>query len=410
MPKLGLGLSLPQTRVASAPLIPTSGLSLWLKGDAGVTLATSGPYTYVSQIVITGSNTPNVNGTYNASSVPTFDFEGMPNPYFLIGPTYAIEWTNPTFYLDVSEIGAGASWTSSNGTSWTILESRPDTITISGSETPNVNGVYTNPDFGNVFYGPTTNVIEKFTNFELIDQATSTTYYTASSATGPWTIVDGTGAITSTITLAPRGTITATKVVSSSAVTAWADQSGNGRNASEYSGSFPTYSLIGGKSFVSFAAFVDLLVSNAIWGASIPYIGTIFTVARFPLSSDGGNARLFSSEANTNYFVFGRGIESTNVFFVTNNQEDYLASASALNNNTNYILETTFDENNAAIYLNAINAGNSSVSSNTGVGNEFIGGGEDPSSIAEMIVYNRVLTTPERQQVEAYLNSKYEIY
>jgi hypothetical protein len=39
MPKLGLGLSLPQTRVASAPLIPTSGLSLWLKADAGVTLS-----------------------------------------------------------------------------------------------------------------------------------------------------------------------------------------------------------------------------------------------------------------------------------------------------------------------------------------------------------------------------------
>jgi len=30
--------------------------------------------------------------------------------------------------------------------------------------------------------------------------------------------------------------------------------------------------------------------------------------------------------------------------------------------------------------------------------------------VAEVIVYNRVLTTPERQQVEAYLNSKYQIY
>ena len=30
--------------------------------------------------------------------------------------------------------------------------------------------------------------------------------------------------------------------------------------------------------------------------------------------------------------------------------------------------------------------------------------------ISEIIVYDRVLTTPERQQVEAYLNSKYQIY
>jgi hypothetical protein len=30
--------------------------------------------------------------------------------------------------------------------------------------------------------------------------------------------------------------------------------------------------------------------------------------------------------------------------------------------------------------------------------------------IAEAIIYNRVITTPERQQVEAYLNTKYAIY
>ena len=397
---------------APAPFDPSKilNLSLWLKADAGVTLATSGPYTYVSQIVITGSNTPNVNGTYNATSVPTFDFEGMPNPYFLSGPTYTIEWTNPTFYLDVSGIGAGASWTSSDGTSWTILESRPDTITISGSTTPNVNGVYTRPIDENVFYGPTTNVIENYGNFELLDQATSTIYYTASSATGPWTIVDGTGAITSTITSVPRGTITATKVVSSSAVTAWADQSGNNRNASEYSGSYPTYSLIGGKSFINFNAFVDLILSNPIWEVGYTYIGTIFTVARFPSSSEGGNARLFSAEANTNYFIFGRGIDSTNAFFVTNNQEDYATSSLEASNNTNYILEATFDEDDATIYLNGIQSGASGISSNFATGNEAIGGGEEPSSIAEMVVYNRVLTTEERQQVEQYLNSKYQIY
>jgi hypothetical protein len=39
MPKLGLGLSLPQTLITgSAPLIPQDGLSLWLKADAGVTI------------------------------------------------------------------------------------------------------------------------------------------------------------------------------------------------------------------------------------------------------------------------------------------------------------------------------------------------------------------------------------
>jgi hypothetical protein len=36
---------------------------------------------------------------------------------------------------------------------------------------------------------------------------------------------------------------------------------------------------------------------------------------------------------------------------------------------------------------------------------EYFGG-----KIAEIIIYNRILTTPERQQVETYLNQKYAIY
>lgn len=397
-------------RIRRTPFLPSSlgGLSLWLKADAGVTLATSGPYTYVSQIVITGSNTPNVNGTYNASSVPTFDFEGIPNPYFLIGPTYAIEWTNPTFYLDVSEIYAGASWTSSNGTSWTILESRPDTITISGSETPNVNGVYTNPDFGNVFYGPTY-AIENYSNFELLDQATSTIYYTASSATGPWTIVDGTGDITSTNTSVPRGSITATKVVSSSAVTAWADQSASGRNAVNNNG-FPVYNLVGGKSFLSFGSYTDMLVPSTIWD-NVQFVGTIFVVARFASSTSGATARLLYQDGVDGNFVFSRGYNNTNAFAITTDEVDVVASLTNADNNTNYILGTTFSESNVAtVYLNGVSNGTGGVTNNTGLVNTLIGGAEESSNIAEMVVYNRVLSTLERQQVEAYLNSKYQVY
>jgi len=49
MPKLGLGLSLPQTRVSGGSLIPASGLSLWLKADAGVTLSGSNVTAWADQ-------------------------------------------------------------------------------------------------------------------------------------------------------------------------------------------------------------------------------------------------------------------------------------------------------------------------------------------------------------------------
>lgn len=448
MPKLGLGLSLPQTRIAGG-FTPKklSGLSLWLKADAGVTLATSGPYTYVSQIVITGSNTPNVNGTYNASSVPTFDFEGMPNPYFLIGPTYAIEWTNPTFYLDVSEIGAGASWTSSNGTSWTILESRPDTITISGSETPNVNGVYTNPDFGNVFYGPTTNVIEKFTNFELIDQATSTTYYTASSATGPWTIVDGTGAITSTSTSAPRGSITATKVVSSSAVTAWADQSGNGNNAIAPTGYNPTTSTIDGFTSVRFdtpGSYDGTYNMLQIAGAPLDQI--VSFTSFFVATTENADAY-----ANGNIFgLFGgdveRKLQLTSGYMLLNGG-DYSGGVNPdigenaygdvpltlfgvrpdINNGTAKTV-TAFKQawerdNGETIvevdagrydYTGELNRGPLTSFTDITEGDAYIGSRGAAENlrgdICEIIIYNRALTDQEFENVVTYLNDKYAIY
>jgi len=66
MPKLGLGLSLPQTRITgSAPLIPTDGLSLWLKADAGVTLSGSNVTAWADQ-------SGNGNNATSPDTYPTF--------------------------------------------------------------------------------------------------------------------------------------------------------------------------------------------------------------------------------------------------------------------------------------------------------------------------------------------------
>lgn len=392
---------IPRTGIQT--FLPSSlgGLSLWLKADAGVTIPTSGLYTYVSQIVITGSNTPNVNGTYNATSVPTFEY-GIPNEYVLVGPSYTIIWilNNNYFYLQTG--GFNEYWTSSDGVNWEIGDSIVDTITISGSTTPDVNGVYTRPADENVFYGPTY-VIENYGNFELIDQATSTVYYTASSATGPWTIVDGSGEITSTITFAPRGSITATKVVSSSAVTAWADQSGNGRNATLNNG-YTILTTIGGNAFIDFPDGTDMNLP-AIW-EDIEVVGTILVVAYF--TSSANNSMMLSHSTDTS-FDFVRGISGTNAFFLRNYPTNYVTSNLNIGNNSKNILEATFDSSTASLYLNGTSCGSGLGASITGLPNFFIGGA-GAFNVAEIVVYNRVLTTEERQQVEAYLNSKYQIY
>ena len=71
MPKLGLGLLLPQTRITgSAPLIPTDGLSLWLKADAGVTLSGSNVTAWADQSG-NGNNatSPTIAPTFVSSSI-----------------------------------------------------------------------------------------------------------------------------------------------------------------------------------------------------------------------------------------------------------------------------------------------------------------------------------------------------
>jgi hypothetical protein len=398
-------------KIRRTPFLPSSlgGLALWLKADAGVTVATSGPYTYVSQIVISGSNTPNVNGTYTATSVPTFDWTGKPNDYVLNGIDFVIEWASGNNYFYLQTGGWHEYWTSSDGVNWTVSESRPDTITISGSTTPDVNGVYTRPSGEDIFYGPTY-AIDNIGNFALLNWEEDIIYYTASSANGPWTIVNGSGAITSTSTLAPRGSITATKVVSSSAVTAWADQSGNGRNASSYNGPQLITNQINGKPVIDFNASQYFTSNNQ----NLNNNSSIFFVVKsrgdhaVMLSTSDYEGLVFTLTPNPNN-SFSVGI--SNLFEIANDGAD---------NGNNWMIGSTIRSNNltSIIYKNGIQVANGDydTSSLNPTAPLIIGTDADLNSywnldgqIAEIIIYNRTLTLTERQQVEAYLSNKYAI-
>jgi len=383
-------------KIPRTPPISFLGLALWLKADAGVTLA-------ISQIIISGFEGIYIgaNGTYN--------YNGDENWWELSGTSYRIESNgsliddNDQTVIATNNNNFQGAWTPTNYFS---------TITFSdaGEDADQgfvvVNGVYTRSDAGGPFASFTASggrSIDWDQNDGDFWETSGGWYrnYGPSLNVGDWQSENGEEpAPTAVNSTSVRNVGSPTSTTVSDLVTAWADQSGNGRNAT--SNTYGTYSLIGGKSFITFNAYSNMAVP-VIWDG-VSFVGTIITVARFASSNTGG---ILTQESESGNFVFGRGIASTNAFYITTDGVDVVTSSSVANNNTNYVIGTTFNTSSASLYLNGTSVGTGTVSSNMGTFNTTIG---DASSIAEMIVYNRVLTTPERQQVEAYLNQKYGIY
>lgn len=402
MPKLGLGLSLPQTRIsASASPIPSSGLSLWLKADAGVT---SSQTLFISQVILTGFTGiyASANGTYNGNSEDQY-FEHTSGLFYIEGNT-----------LFEASMGTPIATNSNNYQgAWTPVQYF-STITLSNAGTTSVNGVYTRTESYDIEFSPFLASGGRSISWddEALYWTTQGGYYLNYSLTfdEDWSIENGAGpqpdaaySNSSRNVGSPTSTITGVYPVIS-----WADQSVNPRILYPNNG-VASSDVISGKNFIHFPENTDLISDFTIWADS-QIIGTIFCVARFTSSCAGSTAYLFRHEGTEGFFTFSRGFNNTNAFYITNDGIDNVSSLTNVNNNTNYLLGATFNESSVAtLYLNGASTGSGGITSSNGQYNLYIGYGE-PSNIAEMVVYNRVLTTPERQQVEAYLNTKYAIY
>ena len=463
--------------------------SLWLDASTGVNKF---DYNYISQIVLSGN--PSVTGTYNASSIPTYNFEDQrSNDYSLGNISYGYNGDNAYVYRIITENldGNDIGYESYNGVNWNTLNSYTSqftitgftglyagangtyhnnghiyepaythdngqfqlynneltyqndyehypiiatknndgsftptnfitSITLFGASTTSVNGVYTRTaeEYATSFTGSEGRSINFggygewyvdpgaiYSTYDLQswygnnDESEEQIPPTASFAGTVRNI--GSPRISSTVS-SPNGSVTGTITTSnvvSDYVTSWNDQSENARNASS-SYIPPSYVTIGGKSFVNFPANTNLTCPT-IWDQS-QFIGTIFCVARF--TENIVNSFLVYHESE---FKFLR--DTSNTFNLTFNDQTYLTSSNTLNANTNYILETTFNADTARLYYNGIPVGTASLGSVNGGYNLFIGGGEGSSNIAEVIIYNRVLDTSERQEVESYLANKYSI-
>jgi hypothetical protein len=214
--------------------------------------------------------------------------------------------------------------------------------------------------------------------------------------------------------------------LSGSNVTAWADQSGNGNNAVTNIGEEPTFvsSFLNNKPAIQFngdGQIVEIADSN-----SLDFINTsAFIVLRY-LGQGTGNNIVYIKNANAgspeNEAMYGLvATNGGNVSFSQNvdGWSDHQTQID-IQDSIPRILSMTYDGTNQNVYSNGNFSNTFFIGGNiaTSTGTLQIGGynksfdGEEYfyGQIAEIIMYNRAVTEAERQQVEAYLNTKYAIY
>jgi hypothetical protein len=188
-------------------------------------------------------------------------------------------------------------------------------------------------------------------------------------------------------------------------VTAWADQSGNGNDATATD--TPSLSTVSGKTFVDFAG--GYFSGNEL--ITSPYV-TIMFVARFSDYQEIGV--IFQQYSDADNLAFYIGFSSGTACRIYNG--DNLSSLTETNNNQTYLFGTTVEGDQGELFLNGVSDGDGYCGEITPAGAYYIGrwvSGAATTTImkmAEIVIYDRVLTTPERIQVEAYLNTKYAIY
>jgi len=194
-------------------------------------------------------------------------------------------------------------------------------------------------------------------------------------------------------------------------VTSWTDQSVNGVVFTKDIQNEPTYlsSFVNGKPAIEFIVDNNTGLNNTSFGLT----GfTFFSVTKQKPTNTG---RIFSS-----YFgnvLIGTWGNYSNRFY-GDNQNGWLAEGTQTS--TDFLITTAFSDADTSFDFSQNGVSQSSGASNSTVilngisigGGIWNGGNEEASDsyVCEIVIYNRTLTLTERQQVETYLNQKYQIY
>jgi hypothetical protein len=220
--------------------------------------------------------------------------------------------------------------------------------------------------------------------------------------------------------------------LSGSDVIAWADQSENGNNATPVADN-PIYNIsdLNSKPTISLTSMSDYV--ERVFSISINPLGvagsTAFSVQYVEDVCDAGddNGPIFGNFGGSEdtfvlaqtHYPYGPDCFVYDAFGTRLRKNSITPPVTITNVWTLYSVKSTDDDwqsfvNGQLMHSDPTNTYSSAIGGDdttlyigkqTGAGNFSLKG-----KVAEVIVYNRVLTTPERQQVEAYLNAKYAIY
>jgi hypothetical protein len=206
-------------------------------------------------------------------------------------------------------------------------------------------------------------------------------------------------------------------------VARWQDKSGNGRHATQGTPNARPLlktSVVNGRNVLRFDGSNDSLW-NSSWNLTLTQ-QTVFAVFNSTWSGGIANyARIFTqSDSSKDY-------QSANNYIpLLRNNSNQIASYSGagfrspINYSAGYVIATSV--HTGTTLTNKINAVTGATYSNTlnkivtryAIGDKIADAGIPPGSvngdILEIIVYNTALTTTQRQEVEAYLNTKWAIY
>jgi hypothetical protein len=205
---------------------------------------------------------------------------------------------------------------------------------------------------------------------------------------------------------------------SGSNVTAWQDISGSANNATNGANQ-PTLveNAVNGLPAVNFNGSQFLQIPSGMSNFSSGM--TVMAVAK-PVSVTGG-ARIFD---------FGNGATSDNVSMslpsttgltfttVNGSTSSSLTASSGINLNQFQLLEATYNgSNTATVFQNGVQLAQSSsmqtlnnlLRNNNFLSQDTVGGNRFNGQVAELLIWNRQLTLPERTAVEGYLLGKYQL-
>ncbi len=198
-------------------------------------------------------------------------------------------------------------------------------------------------------------------------------------------------------------------------VSAWADQSGNGFHVEQATATMRpafTANAANGKPALTLDGTDDFLQSNAsvdLLGAQTSY--SYFIVAK-PATTQKAYADLFDYSHNSSVrFVVQQDAGQTNKFYNNGYATQQLyPTAFNLLTGTHVNGGTVMSRANGVNELTATSSTNSfGTPSAFRVGNWINSGREFTGQIAEVVMYNRVLTASEITQVETYLDTKYNL-